>query len=590
MDEDKKTGIMETDTPSSPPLLTWRDGAAPVLAVALAWLFWQNFDPENMDFPHLGILVLVCAHFAAVLIVLGRRTRLGEGSVFCTAAALALGGSCALYDSAAFLVMNCFVILLVAAMATFALSGHLAPGRPSAIWDAVCLSFAAFFTRLGRPFRALGQAVRGDKRWLGTAAQAVLIALPVLAVVLWLLSSADAVFSSLFDRFDFSTLPEDAVMRTARVVILALFVCSALFFIREDAPEKADLHESKPRRAALFLPVTALLDIVYIIFCYIQIKYLFGGAEEASMAGGWAEYARSGFFQLVTITFINLGVTLLGTDAGRFASRGGKPLRALYGLLLALTAVILVSAFWRMRLYIHAFGMSVLRLLTLWAMAVVCFSLLAAAWKLARPRSGFFRAAGTFALALWCVLNLAGPCRMIANYNVERYLAGQLPEIDIPYLRQLGYDARPAAEKLADAGELSSDALLDWQICYERPWAQQSLGARQAGQSACPAEPIEFETGEHGGYKTILWEGRTYAPYGTLADGRSALRAKLGHLRQDADVMVYAVGTADTSLWLAEYTDEGWMDDPPMVYRALDAPADAPVPGGVDSLGYDIWK
>ena len=191
------------------------------------------------------------------------------------------------------------------------------------------------------------------------------------------------------------------------------------------------------------------------------------------MAGGWAGYARSGFFQLVYVTIINLGLVLLGTDAGRFASRGGKLLRALYGLLLALTAVILVSAFWRMRLYIDAFGLSILRLLTLWAMAVVCFSLLAAAWKLARPGARFFRAAGGFALALWCLMSLAGPARMIANHNVNQYLAGSLSEVDADYLRALGADALPALQALGeDPNPPSADS----------SWVQMSLSAWRAAK------------------------------------------------------------------------------------------------------------
>ena len=306
----------------------------------------------------------------------------------------------------------------------------------------------------------------------------MLIALPVVGAVLWLLSSADAVFGSFFARIDLSALPEDALLRTARVVLLALFLASALYFIREQAPAPAPEKPERERRAALFLPVTALLDIVYIIFCYVQIKYLFGGSEEASMSGGWAEYARSGFFQLVTITFINLGLTLLAADRRRFAGRGGKPLRALLGLLLALTAVILVSAFWRMRLYILAFGMSALRLLTLWAMGTVCFGLLAAAWKLARPNARFFRAAGGFALALWCLMNLAGPGRMIANYNVDRYLSGALTEVDETYLRALGPDALPALEKLDQAGALEQrHFLLQLRLDRENwtPWPQRTL-------------------------------------------------------------------------------------------------------------------
>ncbi len=447
MDEEKRFDIMETKMPPEPPL-TWRDGAIPLLALGLATLFWADFDPARSDWPHWGVLALVCAHFGAVLAVLGRKTRFNGGSVFCVAVSLALGVSCAVYKSGAFLVLNCFVILLTAAMGTFALSGHLSPGRARAIPDTVANSFQALFTRLGRPFRALRRLGRRNTRALGQAALAVLVAVPVLTVVVWLLSSADAVFGSLFDRLDLSVLPEDAIMRVARVLIPAPFLASALYYIREEPPKAAPERPDKPRRAALFLPVTVLLDIVYIIFCYVQIKYLFGGAEEASMSGGWAEYARSGFFQLVTITIINLGLFLLGADEKRFTGIAGKVLRAAFGLLLALTAVILVSAFWRMRLYIHAFGMSVLRLLTLWAMAVVLFGLLAAAWKLARPRFGFFRTAGGFALALWCLMNLAGPVRMIANYNVDKYLSGALEEVDTYYLEALGPDAQPALERL----------------------------------------------------------------------------------------------------------------------------------------------
>ena len=455
MDEEKKNNIMETKMPSETPL-TWRDGAAPLLAIGLAWVFWASFDPVRLGdygLPHLGVLALVCAHFAAVFIILGKQARINAGSIFCIAVSLVLGVSCALYDSEAFLLLNCFVILLVAALGTFALSGHLSPGRARAVPALIENTFLALFTRIGRPFRALRKLGQNKRRGTAQAALAVLIAAPVVAVVLWLLMSADAVFGSLFARFDLSDLPAGAFLRPLRVLILALFLCSALYYIREEPPAIAPERPDKPRSAALFLPVTVLLDIVYIIFCYVQIKYLFGGGSEASMAGGWAEYARSGFFQLVVITFINLGLFLLGADEKRFAGAAGKVLRSAFGLLLALTAVILVSAFWRMRLYIQAFGMSVLRLLTLWAMAVVLFGLLAAAWKLVRPKFGFFRTAGGFALALWCVLNLAGPARMIADYNVDKYLAGELPEVDTYYLEALGPDAQSALDRLEEADD-----------------------------------------------------------------------------------------------------------------------------------------
>ena len=483
MDEEKKTDIMETNISPSPPSLTWRDGAIPLLALALAWLFWVCFGPENTGLPHLGILALVCAHFAAGFTVLGKRVRLHAGSLFCTASALALGLACALYHSPVFVVLNCLVILPAAAMATFALSGHLAPGLPAALWQTVRLSFAAFFTRLGRPFLALGMACRRGRAQVGQALLAAAIALPVLGVVLWLLASADPVFAGIFSGFRLDAIPEGALVRTARVLALVPFLASALYFIRQAGPAPEKTAPVRPRYAAPFLPVTGLLDAVYTVFCVIQIRYLFGGAEAASMAGGWAEYARSGFFQLVAVAVIDLGLCLLGTDAGRFASPGGRALRALLGVLLALTAVILVSAFWRMRLYILAYGMSILRLLTLWAMAVVCVGLLAAARKLVRPGFGFFRVAGAFALALWCALCLANPCGMIADYNVDRYLSGRLEQVDTFYLRNLGRDALPALRRLDGAGEPECRYLirqLEQDGADRVPWPQWCLSASRA--------------------------------------------------------------------------------------------------------------
>ena len=475
MDEAKREYIMETKlTPAEP--LSWRDGAIPALALGLAWLFWANFDPVRMlDFglPHLGIPTLVCAHFAAVFLVLGRRARLSPGAGVCMAAAMLSALACAVWDEPIFTILNCLVILLAAAMATFALAGRTDCGRPRAVLDTIALSIQALCTRLGRPFRALGQlGKRADRKKLGYAAASVLLALPVAAVVLWLLSSADAVFSGLFARLrpDF---PIGRYFRPLRVLATALFPASALYFICEAPTPRAAETSHGPRRAVLFLGMTAALDIVYIIFCYIQIKYLFGGAVEASMAGGWAEYARSGFFQLVAVAAINLTLCLAGTDAGRFASPGGKLLRGLYALLLALTAVILASAFRRMCFYIDAFGLSVLRLLTLWAMAVIAFGILMAGWKLCRPGASFFRAAGVFALTLWCVMALAGPGCLIANYNADRYLSGELSEVDANYLRALGADALPALRAL---GEDADPPAMD------RPWAQWSVSYQQAAK------------------------------------------------------------------------------------------------------------
>ena len=238
MDEEKKLDIMETDgalAPAedapSPPPLTWRDGAIPLLALAMAALYFSCFSLDNLHFPHLGVLAIVGLHFGAVL---GRKAHINAGSLLCTAASLAVAVSCALYASDIFLMMNCFVILFVAAMATFALSGHIRCGQARSVPGTVMLTVLALFTRIGRPFQSLRRLSR-DRNGQGRYLLAVLAAVPVLAVVLWLLSSADAVFGSLLDPLRVDFVPEQSVWRILRTVLAALFIASALCFFRKSS-------------------------------------------------------------------------------------------------------------------------------------------------------------------------------------------------------------------------------------------------------------------------------------------------------------------------------------------------------------------
>ena len=234
MDEAKLEYIMETKSAPAAPL-AWQDGVIPLLAISLAWLFWACFDPVRvLDFglPHLGVLALVLVHFAAVLVTLGKRAKFTVSGVFCTAASLALAASCAVWDEMGFTEINYLAILVLAAMATFSLAGRTDCSLPRTIPETASLTILALFTRLDRPFRALGRlGRRTDRKKLGYAAASVLLALPVLAVVLRLLSSADAVFSGLFSRvrFDF---PAGYIFRPLWVLATALFLASALWFIR----------------------------------------------------------------------------------------------------------------------------------------------------------------------------------------------------------------------------------------------------------------------------------------------------------------------------------------------------------------------
>lgn len=460
------------ESPLAP--LTWRDAAAPLLALILALLFRAVFSIQHFGCygPGIGVPLFVAAYFGAVFLMLGRRAKFTSGAILLLAVSMALALFCAGSSLPGLTILNCFIILLTAAGATFLLSGHnrATMAQAAILPETVYLSCQALFTRLGRPFRLLGRVGKDRRGILGKLLLALLITIPLLAVVLALLASADAVFHSLFEELGdrlHELSPGRSLWKLLRTLVLALLIASGLYFIAETpASQEADTPKKRPAPLYFLLP-SVLLDVVYLLFCAIQIKYLFGGAEAAAMAGSWAEYAREGFFQLVAVAMINLSVCLLGSHKDTLAGRGGFVLRAANGLMLLLTLVILTSAFRRMQLYIQAYDLSILRLMTLWGMLAILVGLLTAGWKLLRPDFRFFRVFAPFVLVSWCLFCLIGPGHITAEYNMARYAqSGYTEDLDRSYLVELGPAALPALYELRNTAPGKADPAID-AICRD---------------------------------------------------------------------------------------------------------------------------
>lgn len=197
--------------------------------------------------------------------------------------------------------------------------------------------------------------------------------------------------------------------------------------------------------------VLAVMDCLYAFFLVVQSAALFGGERYLAAAGvSFAEYARSGFFQLVAVAALNLTLVMACIQISPRVGRGWRWVGILSTVLIGESLVLLVSAAWRMTLYVGRYGLSLRRFLTYWGMAMLLIFFAGALFKIWKAGFSFFRVFFAAGVAGWLVLNFCNADYWIARCNVALYESGQIEAADLYYLSYLSYDALPVVEELAE--------------------------------------------------------------------------------------------------------------------------------------------
>jgi hypothetical protein len=200
--------------------------------------------------------------------------------------------------------------------------------------------------------------------------------------------------------------------------------------------------------------VTALvmLDVLFALFVTVQITVLFGGREHVLETSGltYAQYARSGFFQLVAVAALTLLVLgFFARYARRVGSRDDLLLKLLGGVLVLLTLIVLASALKRLLLYEEVYGFTRLRVAVhasiFWLTGMFCMVSIAGARMNARwlPRGVVI-----FSSVALLAFTAIRPDALIAERNVERF--ERTGKIDVSYLAGLSPDAVPALARLPE--------------------------------------------------------------------------------------------------------------------------------------------
>jgi hypothetical protein len=286
--------------------------------------------------------------------------------------------------------------------------------------------------------------------WLGPAARGALLAALLLAVFLPLLIAADAAFAEIVDDVWSWDLGLDRPVARVGAALLALAVGGGLLLVALRRGRQPPRPVARRLGRAEWTIALGALDATFAAFVAVQVTTLFGGHHHVLDTAGltYAEYARSGFFQLAVVAALTLAVVAAAVRwARRETPAADRVARALLGVLCALTLVMLASALRRLNLYEDAFGATRLRLLVhvqlLWLGAVFVLLLIAGA---AREGARLPRAIVAVSAAAALGFAASDPDARIAERNVARY--AETGHVDWRYLGTLSADAAPAIARL----------------------------------------------------------------------------------------------------------------------------------------------
>lgn len=243
----------------------------------------------------------------------------------------------------------------------------------------------------------------------------VLLLIPIAVIILVLLSSADSNFNHLIDRifskvfilFDFTTLAKMfCILGLAIVLFASLHAFKTPYEITE--------HKSKiPLDDIVIGIVMSGILVIYLIFLWLQIEYILLDTLPKDFKAT-EKIVKSGFWQLFFLSILNTALFLM------IYKKTGTTIEYILRIFIAASGLLLLSAAWRMSLYVYWYGFSYEKFFasytTVFSLFIFIYLLMA---SFAKQRKDVFKVMAFAALWTYAIATVMPIEKIIFNSNVQ---------------------------------------------------------------------------------------------------------------------------------------------------------------------------
>ena len=189
--------------------------------------------------------------------------------------------------------------------------------------------------------------------------------------------------------------------------------------------------ERKPGKSNYVTGITftGIMAAVYVLYSGIQILFLFLRLDSGLPEGvTYSQYAHQGFWQLLFVSLINFVTVLICVKI----FEDNKMLKILLTVISVCTCIMILSAAYRMILYVNEYNLSFLRVLVLWFLAVLMIIFCGVIYSIFSRDFRLFRYITAVVSVCYILFSFSHPDALIAGYNIQN--AHSAEDMDLYYM------------------------------------------------------------------------------------------------------------------------------------------------------------